>query len=143
MDINFHAQLPVNIRNRPALIKTIKAIFSREKRACDSLSIVFCTDDFLLNINQQFLQHDTYTDIISFNYASGKNPVIGELYISMERVRENAKLFNTSLEDERARVIFHGALHFCGFKDKTKAEQKFMRTKEDDYLKFYLRVKNK
>ena len=143
MDINFHAQVPVNVRNKPALIKTINTIFSREKKACDSLSIVFCSDDYLLNINKQFLQHDTYTDIISFNYASGKSPVIGELYISMERVKENAKLYNTTLEDERARVIFHGTLHFCGFRDKTKADQKLMRTKEDEYLKFYLKYKNK
>ena len=106
------------------------------------MSVVFCSDDYLLNINIEYLQHDTYTDIISFNYATKNEPVDGELYISMDRVRENARLFHTTVEEERARVIFHGVLHFCGYKDKTTKEVKLMRSKEDAYLKMYNRLKS-
>lgn len=143
MDINFHYQVPVNIRFKEALVKTINKIFSKESQSCDALSVVFCSDDYLLNINQQFLQHDTFTDIISFNYADKGEPVNGELYISIDRIRENAKLFNSSVEEERARVIFHGVLHFCGFKDKNVPQQKVMRNKEDEYMKAYKKTKGR
>ena len=142
MDINFHYQVPVNIKFKSALTNTAKSIFFKEKQKADSLSVVFCSDNYLLNINLEYLQHDTYTDIISFNYAPKNEPVNGELYISMDRVRENARLFHTTVEEERARVIFHGVLHFCGYKDKTTKEVKLMRSKEVAYLKMYNRLKS-
>lgn len=141
MEINFHSLIPASIKYKSALIITAKSIFKKEKTLCESLSIIFCNDEYLLSINQQYLKHDTLTDIISFNYATANEPVNGELYISMERIRENAKLFNTTVENERARVIFHGALHFCGYKDKTIIEQTLMRSKEDEYLKLYQKNK--
>lgn len=141
MDINFHYQTAVSIRFKHAIIKTVNLIFSKEDQLAETLSVVFCTDEFLLNINQEYLQHDTYTDIISFNYALKHEPVNGELYISIDRIRENAKMFNSSVEMERARVIFHGVLHFCRFKDKTPQQKKLIRSKEDEYLKVYERMK--
>ena len=141
MDINFHSQVPVSLRHKEAIIRTIKNIFLEEKKNAEAVSVIFCSDDYLLKINQDFLQHDTLTDIISFNYAPKKEPVNGELYISMDRIKENAELFNSSVEEERARVIFHGALHFCGYKDKSAEQKKVMRSKEDEYLKFYRMTK--
>ncbi len=96
-----------------------------------SLNYIFCTDEYLLQYNKQFLNHDTLTDIITFDLSEEEHKLSGEIYISIERVRENATLFATSYEDELMRVIFHGALHLCGFKDKTKAEKDEMRKQEN------------
>ena len=141
MIIYFNYQVPVNIRFKKELIKTVESIFLKEGIKAEALSVVFCSDEYLLKINIDFLKHDTYTDIISFNYAPSTEPVNGELYISIDRIRENAKQFNTSIEMERARVIFHGVLHFCGYKDKTKDEKSLMRKKEEQYLKSYYKRK--
>ncbi|WP_315819080.1 rRNA maturation RNase YbeY [Paraflavitalea speifideaquila] len=93
-----------------------------------------------MEINRQYLQHDYFTDIITFNLSSHPAPVIGEIYISIDRVRDNAQQFSTTFRDELHRVIFHGALHLCGYKDKTAKEEKLMRAKEDEYLTRYKRV---
>lgn len=137
MIIDFNYQVRVSIRHKDMLTYIAESIFLKEGKSVDSLSLVFCSDMYLLKINQDYLQHDTYTDIISFNYATKNEPVNGELYISMDRVKENAGFFNTSIEAERARVIFHGVLHFCGYKDKTTEQKKIMRSKEDEYLTTY------
>lgn len=102
-----------------------------------ALTYIFCSDEYLLDINKQFLNHDTYTDIITFDMTDEGEKLTGEIYISTERIRENAKQFNTSYEDELHRVIFHGALHLCGFKDKTEKDKKQMRQMEDQCLKAY------
>lgn len=99
-----------------------------------SLNYIFCTDKFLLNINRKYLDHDDYTDIISFDLSSDKGEVEGEIYISLDRVKDNAKKFGRSFKEEVARVLFHGALHLCGYKDKTKSQKKQMREKETYYL---------
>ena len=114
-------------------------LFKKEKASLTSLNFIFCSDEYLLEINQQFLKHNFYTDIISFNLAANNEPVEGEIYISLDRVRENAGELNQSFKTELHRVIFHGALHLCGYMDKRPADILVMRKKEDEYLKSYFK----
>lgn len=116
----------------------ISSIFFTENIELESLSYVLCSDEYLLKINQQFLHHDDYTDIITFNLATNNLPIIGECYISINRVKDNAKLYNTSNQRELLHVIFHGALHLCGYLDKTHHDISIMRNKEDHYLNLFL-----
>lgn len=102
-----------------------------------NLSYIFCNDEYLLTINKQFLNHDTYTDIVTFDLTEREDELVGELYISVERITENAQTHGTSYQEELHRVIFHGALHLCGFKDKTTADQKEMRQVENKCLEAY------
>lgn len=102
-----------------------------------SLSYVFCNDEHLLSINKDFLNHNTYTDIITFDLSENDTELIGEIYISIERVKENADKFRTLYNEELHRVIFHGALHLCGFKDKTKKDKEAMRNAENKCLREY------
>jgi rRNA maturation RNase YbeY len=137
--IQFTYQHPFpQFRNRSSLKRFIPTICKTEKYSLDHIIFVFCSDSYLLEINKQFLQHDTLTDIISFNYAPPGQPIQGEIYISSERVIDNARLLNLPLQEEIVRVVFHGVLHFCGYKDKLKADQALMRAKEDFYLRRYL-----
>ena len=109
-----------------------------EKKSLEELDIIFCDDEYLLALNKQFLQHDFYTDILSFPYSNADKPLVAEIYISIDRVRENAKSSGSTFEKELHRVIFHGVLHFCGYKDKSRADIKKMRLMEDRFLKSYL-----
>lgn len=102
------------------------------------LQYIFCSDDYLLQINRQFLHHDYYTDIITFDLTEESHPINAEIYISVDRVRDNAREFGNSLRTELHRVIFHGSLHLCGYKDKNPREQELMRQMEEKYLKLYL-----
>ena len=97
------------------------------------INYIFCSDDYLHKLNVDFLNHDTLTDIISFDYSVGKE-LHGDIYISVDRVKENASDFKVSFDDEMARVIIHGVLHYCGYKDKSEDDEKMMRSKEDYYL---------
>ena len=106
----------------------------------ECLQYVFCSDKYLLGINKKFLNHDYYTDIISFDLSETKGVLIGDIYISVDRVKENAKTMKTKQPDELLRVIFHGALHFCGYKDKKTADAKLMRAMEDKWIKAYLKL---
>ena len=106
----------------------------------ETLHYVFCSDDFVLDINKRFLNHNFYTDIISFDLSEQKGSLIGDVYISIDRVKENAKTEGNLYTHELLRVIFHGALHFCGYKDKKPADQKTMRSMEDKWLKAYLKI---
>lgn len=101
----------------------------------------FLNDEQLLKVNMQFLNHDTYTDIITFDYDDG-NIVNGEIYISEDRIRDNSKQMDVLLQDEMLRVIVHGVLHLCGYKDKTDLDAAVMRQKEDDYILFYKNLNN-
>ena len=103
-----------------------------------NVDYVFCTDSFLLEMNRQYLNHDTYTDIITFPLSKPGEPIESEIYISVDRIRENAGSFGTGFQSELLRVIFHGALHLCGYKDKTREQSFEMRSKEEQYLKAYL-----
>lgn len=137
--IIFNYQIPFTaLRNRTRLKQFIVRLCKEEEKVIDEINFVFCSDAYLLGLNQQFLNHDTFTDIISFDYTEKKGPLKGEIYISVERVKENASLLGSSFIDELHRVIFHGVLHLCGYKDKLKADQVMMRAKEDFYLREYL-----
>ena len=116
----------------------LKAIARKEKARIGELNYIFCTDEFLLSINQEHLGHDFYTDIITFDLSEGKGPVMGEIYISVDRVRENAATFDVSFSMELYRVMAHGLLHLLGYKDKKKEEKAKMRLKEDACLSLLL-----
>ncbi len=111
-------------------------IFEQEQVVINSLSIILCTDEELLKINKEFLNHNYYTDIITFNLNEGE-PVLGELYISTERINENAATYKVSLSQEIMRVIIHGILHLCNYTDNSKESKKRMTEKEDFYLSLY------
>lgn len=138
MAIHFY-QHAVSLRlgQSTRLKQFIAALFKNEGRSVDKLQYIFCTDEFLLSLNQQFLQHDTYTDIITFDLSESPQKISGEIYISTERVKENAQKFKVAFEKELHRVVFHGALHLCGYKDKTARDRVLMRQKEDQYLNAY------
>lgn len=112
-----------------------KVIVSENKKEGD-INYIFCCDDYLLEINKSYLNHDTLTDIISFDYSVG-NELHGDIYISIDRVRENAKDFKVSFDDELKRVLVHGLLHYCGYKDKSKKDESLMRFKEDEKIKMF------
>lgn len=124
---------------RRMLKKIIVDIFTMEKKQLHSLQYVFCSDDFLFDMNIKYLDHHTYTDIITFDLSEKNNITKGEIYISIDRIKENAKEHKVSFEFELERVIFHGALHLCGYKDKTKPQKNAMTARENYYLnKFYV-----
>jgi probable rRNA maturation factor len=122
-----------SLRNRGALKAFVEKIFKKEKTALRSINYIFCSDKKLLEINKTYLKHDFYTDIISFDLSSSPEKV-AEIYISIDRVRENAKTVGVSFKNELHRVVFHGALHICGYMDKKKKDRELMRSKEDHYL---------
>ena len=115
----------------------LKRLIFKEGKTLGDLSVVFCTDEYLLKVNQDYLQHDYYTDIITFDYCEGSK-ISGDLLISLDRVMENSVLEKTSFENECFRVVFHGVLHLCGFKDKTKRDVLIMRGKESEYLDLFV-----
>ena len=127
----------ISLRERNRLKQFILSIFKAEKKKCVGLTYIFCSDKRLLEINRQFLDHDFYTDIITFDLSDKKGELIGEVYISTDRVRDNAKTFGEKFNAELHRVIFHGALHLCGYRDKTAKEKSQMTAKEEFYLKKY------
>ena len=132
----FFQEVKVNLANRTELKKYIQSIFRKEGKKLESINYIFCTDKILLEINLQYLSHDFYTDIITFD-LSETNAVRAEIFISVDRVKENAIQLGVSFKSELHRVVFHGALHLCGYKDKTKTEKERMRRKEEFYLKKY------
>ena len=109
-------------------------VFAEEGVVFKSVSYVFCTDEFLLKLNQEYLNHDTLTDILTFTLSNSSLPVVSEIYISIERVKENAEKLKVPFITELYRVMIHGILHLCGYTDQTKSEKAIMRKKEDHYL---------
>ena len=141
MTISFNkADANATLANRVALKSFIEKRVKKEGYTIDSLTYVFCSDKYLLKINKDFLSHDYYTDIISFDLSEIPGQLIGEVYISVDRVKDNAKTHGTSLKEELHRVIFHGALHFCGYKDKKPSDAKKMRQMEDAWLSAYMKL---
>ena len=141
MSVVFHSLQPVVLKNRRSLKVFIKQLFEREGKSILSLDIIFCSDEYLLEINNKHLQHDYYTDIITFDLSDPNSArTTGELYISIDRVKDNALSLQAKFSIELLRVVFHGALHLCGYKDKTPTDIKRMREKEDEYLNLYLKV---
>ena len=140
MNISFNFSSKISLEKRSVLKNFISFIFKSEHKLADSLTIVFCSDDFLLNINKSFLRHNYFTDIITFNLSEPNSKVIdGEIYISTDTIRDNAKTFQTTINEELHRVIFHGVLHLCGFADKSGKEKLQMTLKEDYYLDLYFK----
>ena len=135
--IRFHFLKKVILRDRAGIRATVVTLFKKEGKKLAELQYIFVSDDRLLEINREFLQHDFYTDIITFPLSQPRHPMVGEIYISVDRVRENAREFGSTIKKELLRVIFHGALHLCGYGDKTPSEERKMRQLEEKYLDFY------
>ncbi len=133
--INFFTETEFTI-NEDEFNSWLISVIASEGKNLGEINYIFCDDAYLLSINQQYLDHDTYTDIISFDTSEG-NDLSGDIFISVERIKENAQQFNVSVDDELKRVLAHGILHFCGYKDKTDDEAKLMREKEDEKLKMF------
>ena len=133
------ADKSITLGNRVALKSFLEQQMKKEGIGVECLQYVFCSDKYLLDINKQYLNHDYYTDIISFDLSEIKGQLIGDVYISVDRVKENAKNMKNTQRNELLRVIFHGALHFCGYKDKKPADAKLIRSMEDKWLKAYLK----
>lgn len=131
--ITFNSETSFTLKNQKKLVKWIGDVISSEGFQDGEINYIFCDDSYLNKINQEFLNHDTFTDIISFDYTLGKE-VGGDIFISIERVLENAEKFNEVFETELHRVMIHGILHFMGYKDKTKKDKTLMRTKEDEKI---------
>ena len=132
----FHERKAV-LSDRKKLKLYIDNLFIAEKRTLKTLAYIFCSDKYMLEINKGFLKHDFYTDVITFDLSDTKNEIQGEIYISIDRIIENAKEMGILFNEELHRVIFHGALHLCGYKDKEASEISKMRTIEDHYLSEY------
>ncbi len=118
------------------LIAWIEDVIESESKKIGEINYILCDDEYLLKINQDFLNHDTYTDIISFDNSLG-NMLNGDIYVSVERVKDNADKFKVSIEEEMRRVLIHGVLHYCGYKDKSDEEAALMREKEDEKLTMF------
>lgn len=131
--IDFSFESEFELLEEVRLKEWISDIIVSENFELGELSYVFCDDDYLLKLNIEFLGHDTLTDIISFDYRMGKQ-INGEIFISVERVEENASIFSVPFEKELHRVMIHGVLHYCGYKDKTPEDEVLMRFKEDQAL---------
>ncbi|MEO6454378.1 MAG: rRNA maturation RNase YbeY [Ginsengibacter sp.] len=139
MAVYFHyIQKKGKINNIREMKRIIKQLVVDQNKSLTRVDYIFCPDEYLLDINKKFLGQNSYTDTISFSLNKRGAPIIGEVYISMNRVRENAKEFKVSIKKETARVIFHSALHLCGFKDKTIRQNQIMRQLEDKYLQKYV-----
>lgn len=131
--IEFSSQNDFELPNEAIISDWLEKVASAEGFQVGELGYVFCSDEYLLDINQKFLDHDTYTDIITFDYSQD-NIIAGEIYISTERVEENAAEFAVDFFHELKRVLVHGVLHLCGYKDKSEEEAQLMRAKENEYL---------
>ncbi len=132
-----YADRRLNWRYKKKLKIFIELLMKQEQGRTADLAYIFCSDQFLLKINKEYLNHDYYTDIITFDLSESKNALKGEVYISLDRVRENTVIHKSSFKEEILRVIFHGALHLCGYRDKKKSEIKLMRQMEDHYIRLY------
>lgn len=137
--IQFNFLESIALKDRRKLRLFLTRLFKKEGRSLAELQYIFCSDAYLLAINRQYLDHDYYTDIITFDLSEKNQPINAEIYISVDRVKDNAHKYDTSLRIELHRVMFHGALHLCGFKDKTTAQKEEMRKMEEKCLRLYER----
>ena len=134
--INFYSENEFILEDEANYVSWIENVIASEDKSLEEISYIFCDDEYLLKINIEYLDHDTYTDIISFDYSVGKI-LQGDIYISTERVRENSESFNVKFEDELRRVLIHGVLHLSGYKDKTEEDAALMRSKEEEKMKLF------
>ena len=131
--INFNYENEFTLDNEAAITSWLSQVIVSENKKEGEINYIFCDDEYLHKINVEYLDHDTLTDVISFDYTMG-NEISGDCFISVERVKDNAADFNVSFDEELRRVIVHGLLHYCGYKDKTEADEVIMRSKEDEKL---------
>ena len=134
--ISFNYELDFEIQNEEEYSHWITSVLLSEEKLEGEINYIFVDDDYLLDLNQKHLNHDTLTDVISFDYSLG-NEIHGDIYISIDRVRDNALDFNVTFEEELKRVMVHGILHYCGYKDKTDADEQLIRSKEDEKIKMF------
>jgi probable rRNA maturation factor len=135
--ISFHNQsISFKLKDKTRLKQWIKSVTEKEKHKLGTINYIFCTDEELLEINLRHLNHNTLTDIITFDYTEGKT-INSDIFISVIRVLENAEKFKVTFDDELHRVMIHGVLHLCGYKDKSKADSELMRKKENAALKLF------
>jgi rRNA maturation RNase YbeY len=131
--ITFNSETTFNLQNEAKTTTWIERVVVSEGFAIGEINYIFCDDAYLNHINKEFLKHDSFTDIISFDYSLGKQ-ISGDIYISIERVLDNAEKYNVTFENELRRVMIHGVLHYMGYKDKTTEEKKVMRLKENSTI---------
>ncbi|WP_443945241.1 rRNA maturation RNase YbeY [Pedobacter sp. AW1-32] len=132
----FTESVKYNLPHKLKVKRWIKATIEKEGFKLQELNFIFCSDEYLLGINQQYLDHDTYTDIITFDNSDEEKSIVSDIFISIERVQENAKTFKANDFDEVCRIMIHGTLHLLGYKDKGKAAKTLMTQKEDEYLSY-------
>lgn len=130
----FYENLPESVNTEYTI--WLKDIILSEDKKLGEINYIFCDDEYLLKVNQDYLQHDYYTDIITFDYVKGKT-ISGEIFVSLQRISDNASTLSKNYEEELRRVLAHGILHLCGYKDKTEEEELLMRSKEDFYIAKY------
>lgn len=134
--INFFTEeIDFKLKNKQKLRLWLEQSIIAENQALKEINFIFCADDYLLKINQEYLRHDTYTDIITFDNSDGEKTIVGDIFISVERTTENAQTYLLTVEEELHRVMIHGTLHLLGYQDKSPAQKKLMTTKENFYLK--------
>ncbi|MFE3846924.1 rRNA maturation RNase YbeY [Flavobacterium sp. LB3P45] len=131
--INFNYETDFTLDNEEGIAAWLTNVITSENKKEGEINYIFCDDEYLHKINLEYLNHDTLTDIISFDYTMG-NELSGDIFVSIERVKDNAKDFSVVFEDELKRVLVHGILHYCGYKDKGEAEELLMRSKEDEKI---------
>ena len=134
--INFNYETEFTLDNEQAFANWLSAVIVSENKNEGEINYIFCDDEYLHKINVEYLNHDTLTDIISFDYTVG-NELNGDIFVSVERVEDNAKDFNVSFIEELKRVLAHGVLHYCGYKDKSDSEAELMRSKEDEKIAMF------
>ncbi|WP_369765916.1 rRNA maturation RNase YbeY [Flavobacterium sp. WC2429] len=134
--INFNYENEFNLDNEEAIASWLSAVIISEGKKEGEINYIFCDDEYLHKINVEYLDHDTLTDIISFDYTMG-NEISGDVFISVERVQDNAVDFNVAFEEELKRVLVHGVLHYCGYKDKGEDNERLMRSKEDEKIAMF------
>lgn len=134
--INFFSETDFNLPDVNIHREWLERVSDSEEKRIEEINFIFCDDEYLHKINLQYLDHDTYTDIISFD-NSANDLLAGDIFISIERVKENAREFNVDFSEELKRVLVHGVLHFCGYKDKTESESELMRQKEDEKIAMF------
>lgn len=143
MPIHFYTEdISYRLKEKNAIRNWIRSVIDAEKHTLIEVSYIFCSDEYLLNINREYLLHDTYTDIITFDHSGKEKEIYGDIFISLERVKENARQLSVTLREEILRVMVHGILHLCGYKDKKQAEKQLMQKKEDEYLARYRNYTN-
>ncbi|AYN05822.1 MULTISPECIES: rRNA maturation RNase YbeY [unclassified Flavobacterium] len=134
--INFNYETDFVLENEEAFEGWLSAVILSENKKEGEISYIFCDDEYLHKINVEYLNHDTLTDIISFDYTVG-NELNGDIFVSVERVRDNALDFNVPFDNELKRVLAHGILHYCGYKDKSETEAVLMRSKEEEKIAMF------